>query len=120
MNGVRADFGLDIAVEYKNQLHDRITHAIPRAGVGTMFARELGTLSFDTAISLDPLVDFEPKLRWSAGVTGRLARVEGGGWWLQPALTIATIRTPDGWAITTALDLAITGQPKYRYYYDEG
>jgi hypothetical protein len=114
-NAVRADLGLDIAVEYSNAVHDRITHVIPRAGIGTMFARKYGTVSLDTALSLDPLVDFEPRLRWSAGITGRLARVDGRGIWFQPALTLASVRTPEGWAGTLMLDLAATGQPKRRY-----
>src|SRR5262245_59565226 len=61
---VRMDLGLDIAVEYQNAVHDRITHVMPRAGLGTLIARKYGTLSLDSALALDPLVDFEPRLLW--------------------------------------------------------
>jgi hypothetical protein len=111
----RFEVGLDIAVEYSNALHDRITHVIPRAGLGTIIGGKRATVSFDTAVSVDPLVDFEPKLRWSAGITGRLARRDGKGWFIQPALTLATIRTPEGWVGTLALDLAAATAPKPRW-----
>jgi hypothetical protein len=116
-SALRADLGLDVAVEYANDVHERIVHVIPRAGAGVMLARTYATFSFDTALALDPLVDVEvePKLRWSAGVTGRLARRDGRGWFIQPALTLATVRTPEGWSGTIALDLAASGQPKARY-----
>ena len=116
---LRADLGLDVAVEYANSQHDRIVHVMPRAGLGTLFARKHGTISVDTALALDPLVDFEPKLRWSAGITGRLARRDGTGFFLQPALTIAALRTPEGWAGTLAIDLAATGRSR-RSSFDEG
>jgi hypothetical protein len=119
-HSLRGDLGLDVAVEYANDLHDRIVHVIPRGGVGMLVAGKHGTLSFDTALAVDPLVDYEdPQLRWSAGITGRLARRDGRGWFIQPALTLATVRTTDGWAGTLMLDLAATGQPKVRSY-DEG
>jgi hypothetical protein len=116
----RFEVGLDVAVEYSNAVHERITHVIPRAGLGSVIAGERGrmSLSFDTAISVDPLVDFEPKVRWSAGITGRLARRDGAGWFLQPALTLATMRTPDGWVGTLALDIAAARSPSSRYRYD--
>jgi hypothetical protein len=78
---IRGDLGLDVAVEYASSVHDRLTHVMPRIGLGSMFLRKYGTLSFDTALSLDPLIDFEPRLRWSAGMTGRLAP---RSWLLQP------------------------------------
>ncbi|HEY5943893.1 MAG TPA: hypothetical protein VIV40_00300, partial [Kofleriaceae bacterium] len=117
-SALRGDLGLDVAVEYANQVHDRIVHVIPRAGVGTMIACKRGTLSFDTALALDPLIDFEPKLRWSAGIIGRLAQRDGDGFFLQPAITLATVRTPQGWAGTLLFDLLASGRPKPRYDYD--
>ncbi|HEY5927511.1 MAG TPA: hypothetical protein VIV11_37760 [Kofleriaceae bacterium] len=112
---MRADIGLDVAVEYANEVHDRIVHVMPRVGLGSMIATDATTWSFDTALSVDPLVDFEPKLRWSAGVTGRLASRDGNGWRVMPGLTLATVRTPEGWAGTLSLDLAISGRAKPRY-----
>ena len=120
---MRYDVGLDVAAEFKNSQHDRIVHVIPRAGIGTMVAGKHGSLSFDTVAAIDPLVDFDWRLRWSTGITGRLARRDGRGWFIQPALTLAAVRTPDGWGGTLMLDLAATGQPKLSSYdndYDEG
>ena len=37
----------------------------------------------------------------------------------QPAITLGTVRTPDGWAGTLLFDFAATGQPKPSYRYDE-
>jgi hypothetical protein len=114
-HSLRGDLGLDVAVEYANDVHDRLVHVMPRGGLGMLVAGKSGTLSFDTAVALDPLIDFEPQLRWSAGITGRLARRDGEGWFIQPALTIATVRTPEGWAGTLMFDLAASGKPKPRY-----
>jgi hypothetical protein len=117
-HSLRGDLGLDVAVEHASDLHDRIVHVIPRTGLGFLDSGTHGTLSFDTALALDPFIDFEPRLRWSAGITGRLARRDGRGFVLHPALTFATVRTPDGWAGTLMLDLSASGSPKRRY--DEG
>lgn len=117
-HSLRADLGLDVAVEHASDLHDRIVHVIPRTGLGFLVSGTHGTLSFDTALALDPFIDFEPRLRWSAGVTGRLVRRDGRGFFLHPALTLATVRTPEGWAGTLMFDLAASSSPKRRY--DEG
>jgi hypothetical protein len=114
-HSLRGDLGLDVAVEYANDVHDRLVHVMPRGGLGMLVAGKHGTVSFDTALAFDPLIDFEPQLRWSAGITGRLARRDGRGWFIQPALTLATVRTPEGWAGTLMIDLAATGRPKSRY-----
>ena len=90
-------------------------HVIPRAGVGMLFAREQGTLSFDTAVAMDPTDHGAKRTRFSAGVTGRLVRTSGRGRWFQPALTVATVRTPEGWGATIAIDLAATTKRKLRY-----
>jgi hypothetical protein len=114
-HSLRGDLGLDVAVEYANEVHDRFVHVIPRAGLGMLVSGKHGTLSLDTALAFDPLIDFEPRLRWSAGITARLARRDGHGWFIQPALTIATVRMPDSWAGTLMLDLAASGRPKRPY-----
>ena len=80
-----------------------------------MFTRERGTLSIDTAVSLDPFVDRNVNLRWSAGITGRLARVDGTGWYLHPALSLAVVRTPGGWGGNLMFDLAASARPARHY-----
>ncbi|NVB76995.1 MAG: hypothetical protein HOV81_01250 [Kofleriaceae bacterium] len=111
-HAMRLDLGLDIAAEYANSVHERIVHVLPRVGVGSQVAKKYATFSVETALSVDPFVDLEPNLRWSAGITGRLVRRDGNGWFLQPALSLATVRTPDGWGATLALDIAASGKPR--------
>jgi len=108
----RTDVGVDMARESADE---RLMHVIPRAGFGLLFARRLGTVSFDTAIALDPTDHGDLRTRFSAGVTGRLARTDGTGGSLQPALTLATVRTPEGWGATLALDLAASARLRRRY-----
>ncbi|HUS30130.1 MAG TPA: hypothetical protein VMZ53_16600 [Kofleriaceae bacterium] len=104
---MRLDVGLDVAGEYATEDHRRIVHMIPRIGTGVMQQCDLGSVSFETALSYDPFVE-DGGLRWSAGITGMLKSR-----WLQPAATLAAIRTPDGWGATLSLDLAATLQPRY-------
>jgi hypothetical protein len=105
---LRLDLGLDVAGQYATEDHRRIVHVIPRAGVGVMQQCDLGSISVETALAYDPFVDRDGGLRWSAGVTGMLKMG-----WLQPAVTLAAVRTPDGWGGTIALDLAAVMQPSY-------
>ncbi len=117
-HAMRLDLGLDVAAEYANSVHDRIVHIMPRIGVGSQVAKKYATFSVETALSVDPFIDFDPRLRWSAGVTGRLVRRDGEGWFLQPALSLATVRTPEGWGATLALDLTASGTPRASRYDD--
>lgn len=105
----RLDLGVDVAAELVG--NDAPVHIMPRAGISTMFTRERGTLSLDTAISLDPFVGRDANVRWSAGITGRLARFDGTGWYLHPALSLAVVRTPDGWGGNLMFDLAASARP---------
>jgi len=111
----RTDFGVDIAREWENE---RLMHVVPRAGFGMLFARRRGSLSFDTALAVDPTDHGNLRTRFSAGVTGRLARPDGMGSMFQPALTLATVRTPEGWGATVALDFALSGKAPARRYND--
>jgi hypothetical protein len=104
---LRVDLGLDVAAQHATEQHERIVHVIPRAGVGVMQQCDLGSITLETALAYDPFVDRDGGLRWSAGVTGML---KFG--WLQPAATIAAVRTPDGWGGTIALDLAAVWHPR--------
>jgi hypothetical protein len=104
---LRVDLGLDVAVQYATDEHRRIVHVIPRTGIGVMQQCDLGSVSVETALAYDPFVDDDGGLRWSAGVTGMLKLG-----WLQPAATLAAVRTPDGWGATIALDLAAVWQPR--------
>lgn len=105
---LRVDLGLDVAGQYATENHQRIVHVIPRAGVGVMQQCDLGSVSVETALAYDPFVDRDGGLRWSAGVTGMLKLG-----WLQPAATVAAVRTPDGWGGTISLDLAAVWQPRH-------
>jgi hypothetical protein len=105
---LRIDLGLDVAGQYATEDHRRIVHVIPRTGVGVMQQCDLGSISVETALAYDPFVDRDGGLRWSAGVTGMLKLG-----WLQPAATVAAVRTPDGWGGTIALDLAAVWQPRH-------
>jgi hypothetical protein len=105
---LRVDLGLDVAGEYATDEHQRIVHVIPRTGIGVMQQCDLGSVSLETVLAYDPFVDRDGGLRWSAGVTGMLKLG-----WLQPAVTAAVVRTPDGWGGTIALDLAAVWQPRH-------
>ena len=111
-HAMRLDVGLDVAAEYANSAHERIVHVMPRLGVGSQVSKKYTTISVDSALSVDPFVDFEPKLRWSTGLTARLVRRDGDGWFFQPALSIAAVRTPEGWGATLAFDVAASGTPR--------
>jgi hypothetical protein len=105
---LRVDTGLDLAYELDRAPADSPMHVIPRAGLGAMFAFRRATVSIDTVLAMDPTDQGDMNVRWSTGVTGRLGSPNGRGSWLQPALTLAMVRTPDGWGGTIALDIAAT------------
>jgi hypothetical protein len=105
---LRFDLGLDVAAEYATEDHERIVHLIPRTGVGVMQQCDLGSITLETALAYDPFVERDGGLRWSAGVTGMLKLG-----WLQPAATVAAVRTPEGWGATLALDLAAVWNPRH-------
>lgn len=105
---LRFDVGLDVAAEYATDDHPRIVHVIPRAGVGVMQQCDLGSITVETALAIDPFVERDTGLRWSAGITGML---KVG--WLQPAATLAAVRTPEGWGGTLSLDLAAVLYPRH-------
>jgi hypothetical protein len=100
----RIDAGLDIAAVLA--LPGNPVHVIPRGGAGAMMSRGGNFIyTADTAVSVDPFVDDGLNLRWSAGVTARYARADGRNSVVQPALTLATTRTSDGWSASLLLDL---------------
>lgn len=103
---LRVDVGLDVAAELANEPGQRSVHGIPRAGVGVMQQCDLGSITLETALAYDPFVD--DGLRWSGGVTGMLKLG-----WLQPAATIAAVRSADGWGGAIAIDLAAVMQPRH-------
>jgi hypothetical protein len=106
---LRWDTGLDLAYELDAAPEARSMHVVPHAGLGAMIAFEPGTVSIDTVLAMDPTDHADMNVRWSTGITGRLANTNPHrGSWLQPALTLAMVRTPEGWGGTIALDLAAT------------
>ncbi|MDB4961894.1 MAG: hypothetical protein JWP01_1893 [Myxococcales bacterium] len=111
--------GIDVAFRYDLgfdtvQILGEGLHAIPRIAGGALFTRRVFTISLDTALSI-PDPDGDSELRWSAGMTTSLARLDGSGSRLQPAFRIATVRTGDGWGATLSLELAATAKPRSRY-----
>jgi hypothetical protein len=119
IEATRFDLGIDVAVELVGNTNP--VHVMPRAGIGSQISRGLVNLSVDTSLSLDPFVDRNVNLRWSSGLTGRLAFLDGSGWFLQPALSLAVVRTLDTWSANLLFDLAATGKPRRSYVsYDEG
>jgi hypothetical protein len=118
VEATRFDLGVDVAVELVGNTNP--VHVVPRAGIGSQISSGLVNLAVDTSLSADPFVDHNVNLRWSAGLTGRLAHLDGSGWFLQPGLTLAVVRTIDGWSGNLLFDLAATGKPHKTYSYDEG
>lgn len=117
LEATRFDLGVDVAIELVGNTNP--VHVIPRAGIGSQIARGVVNLSIDTSLSMDPFVDRNVNLRWSTGLTTRLARVDGSGWFVHPALSLAVVRTIDGWSGNLLLDLAATGTPQRAYAYSE-
>ena len=105
--GFRFDGGIDVASVVA--LPDNPVHIVPRAGAGMMvsFGGRF-TYSLDTALSLDPFAGRGTDTRWSAGISARRARMDGSGSVLQPGITLATTRTPDGWGASVLFDLLAT------------
>jgi hypothetical protein len=113
----RQTLRLDLGVDAGFILDDR-PYVIPRAGLGFVFAQRFTSLAFETAIARAPSADGDDHVRWSAGVTGRL--VKRKRWWdnrgpferVQPAITVATVRTIESWATTLSLELAFAARAK--------
>jgi hypothetical protein len=118
VEATRFDLGVDVAYELVGNTNP--VHIMPRAGVGSQISRGLVNLALDTSLSVDPFVDDRVNLRWSTGLTGRLAVLDGSGWFLHPALSLAVVRTFDGWSGNLLFDLAATGKPHRSYSYTEG
>ena len=97
---------LDAGFDYVRATEGDNTIVVPHAGLGLLFAREhTATVSLDTAVShaYQTSID-DGGLRWSSGVTIRLADARGGSSF-QPAITLAAVRTPDGWGGALAVEL---------------
>jgi hypothetical protein len=118
VEATRFDLGVDVAVELVGNVNP--VHVVPRAGIGSLLTKGLVNLTLDTSLSADPFVDNNANLRFSAGLTGRLARLDGSGWFIHPALSLAIVRTIDGWSGNLLFDLAATGKPHRSYSYTEG
>ncbi len=107
----RIDAGVDVASVLA--LPGNPVHVVPRAGVG-MMATWHGNWVYgaDAVISADPFVDDRTNLRFGAGLTARYARPDGRRSVIQPAVTLATVRTHDGWSASLLLDLTASMSPK--------
>jgi hypothetical protein len=107
----RIDAGIDVASVLA--LPGNPVHVIPRAGVG-MLATWHGNWVYgaDLAVSADPFVDDRNNLRIGAGLTARHARPDGRRSVIQPAVTLATVRTVEGWSASLLLDLTASVSPK--------
>ncbi len=117
----RVDVGID-AVEARTSpsrlsdpRDDSAQHVIARAGAGVMLARYSWTLSIDTVAAIMHRNDRDGvELRWGGGATlrrvGRDSDKREGVPRLQPSLTLAGLRTADGWAATAMIELTITAR----------
>lgn len=106
--GLRVDTGLDLAYELDRGPEEHAMHVVPHAGLGAMIAFQRTTVSIDTVLAMDPTDRGDMNVRWSTGITGRFAPTTGLGSWFQPGLTLAMVRTPEGWGGTIALEIAAT------------
>ncbi len=113
---IRFDTGLDIAHVLDRGQGEHDTHIVPHAGLGGMIAFQRLLVSIDTVLAMDPTDEGDMNVRWSTGLTGRFAPTTGRGSWLQPGITLAMVRTPDGWGGTIALELAATRYRDKRGY----
>ena len=104
----RVEAGIDVAAVLA--LPGNPVHVIPRAGAGMLVtASPRLSYSIDTAVSADPfVVDDHAMVRWSAGITGRYARHTGHISFLQPAVTLATTHSEEGWTESLLVDLIAT------------
>jgi hypothetical protein len=117
---LRFDTGLDMGYELDRGPAERAMHVVPHAGLGSLFAFRPFTVSIDTVLAMDPTDQGDMNVRWSTGVTGRLARMDRDGSWFEPGVTLALVRTPDGWGGTIAIDLAATRhRHRSNNYYDD-
>ena len=105
---LRFAWRLDAGFDYARETETDNTIVVPRAALGMLIARRSATVSFDTAIAhAYDTRSGDGGLRWSTGTTIRLAERSGRGCGIQPALTFAAVRTPDGWGGAFALELAM-------------
>jgi len=104
----RFDAGVDVASVLARPGNP--VHVIPRGGFGVLLSLDgHWTYSIDTALSVDPFVGDGMDLRWATGITARRARADGGGnGVLLPAVTLAALRTPEGWSASLLLDVTAT------------
>lgn len=104
----RFDAGVDVASVLA--LPGNPVHVIPRAGAGVLLSLDGNwTYSIDTALSVDPFVGDRMDLRWATGLTARRARADGdGNGVILPAVTLAALRTPEGWSASLLLDITAT------------
>lgn len=104
----RFDAGIDVASVLA--LPGNPVHVIPRAGFGVLLSLDgKWTYSVDTALSVDPFVGDRNDLRFATGITARRARADGdGASVILPAVTLAGLRTPEGWSASLLLDLTAT------------
>ncbi len=114
--GIRIDTGLDLAYELARRPEEHAMHVVPHAGLGALVAFRRTMVSVDTVLAMDPTDEGDMNVRWSTGVTTRFAPTTGLGSWLQPAITLAMVRTPDGWGGTIAIDIAATRYRNKRAY----
>jgi hypothetical protein len=114
--GLRIDTGLDLAYELDRRPEEHAMHVVPHAGLGAMIAFRRTTVSLDTVLAMDPTDTGDMNVRWSTGITTRFAPTTGLGSWFQPGLTLAMVRTPDGWGGTIALEIAATRYRNKRDY----
>ena len=115
----RYAYRLDAGFVYARAADGEHTTVVPRAAIGALISRPYATLSLDTAIAhAYDTASGDGGLRWSTGTTIRLADRKGRGCGFEPALTVAAIRTSEGWGGALSLELGF-GAPTRTPYSDD-
>ena len=110
---------VDVGFDFAREVDSENTIVVPRVAFGVLFARPSVTLSLDTAVAhAYDVTTGDQGLRWSTGTTFRLADRRGHGCAFQPALTLAAVRTPEGWGGAFALELGAASPTRTPEWYD--
>lgn len=108
MGGKRFAFRLDGGFDYARETENKNTIVVPRAAFGILMSADHTTMSFDAVVAhAYDTATGDGGLRFSTGTTIRLADRYGRSCGFQPAISVAAVRTPDGWGGALTLELAM-------------
>jgi hypothetical protein len=102
----RYAYRLDAGFDYARAADGESTTVVPRAALGALISRPYATLSIDTAVAhAYDTATGDSGLRWSTGTTIRLVDRRARGCGIEPAITVAAVRTSEGWGGALSLEL---------------